>query len=427
MLAEFGPECARCAPDLPACRGGSRRTAPYAPSKRGHFLRQGHYFGYADGVFVDIYSLTPVGDLGVMAPTEAASDPSALQYWFMKVGMFAADGEGEEARHAGNARVALLHAAHIEAEARVNCTTALLRAAMPKVVVVGAADAIALASLRALAVRARGSLRLVAALHAPDPEALDAVRDMEGVELARVSLDDPASLHPALQAADAALVVPPRHEGGEAQALCAIGAAEQGGAGFIALFSVLTAEQEGTPLSAQFHRLEKAVVAASPPHAILRTAPLHDVFALGAETVRQGYLQVPGDGAATTATVDAFDVGAAAATILYSPHAHPNSVHELAGPACSFSDVAAAIGRAAGGELTYVRLSPEQFAERIASEDLTPHEARGIAEQLAFLGHARGQSPPAAPDALARLLGRNPFPFARWAKDHAALFQEEGE
>lgn len=390
-------------------------------------MRQGHYFGYADGVFVDIYFLTPVAGLDVMAPTEAAGDPAALRYWFMKVGMFAADGDGDEARQAGNARVALLHVAHVEAEARVNCATALLRAAMPKVVVVGAPDAIALAALRALAARARGSLRLVAALHAPGADAVAALRDMAGVDLAHVSLDDASSLHPALRAADAVLVVPPRHEGGGDQAERAIEAAEQGGAGFLALISVLTAGQGRTPFSAQFRRVEERASSASTPHAVLRCAPLHDVFALGAESVRQGYLPVPGDGTAITSTVDASDVGAAAATVLYSPHAHADKEHRLVGPTYTFSDAAVALGRVAGGGLTSVRLSPDQFADRMASGGVSAHETGGVTEQLTFISDGRAPLQEDDIHALPRLIARSPVPFEQWAKDHAALFQDEAE
>ncbi|MFC8828429.1 NAD(P)H-binding protein [Streptomyces sp. NPDC057137] len=132
--------------------------------------------------------------------------------------------------------------------------------------------------------------------------------------------------------------------------------------------------------------------------------------------VRSGELRLPaGDGAASF--VDAEDIAAVAVAAL-TEDGHDGRTYELSGPrALTMAEALAEISAAAGREIRYVPLSPEEFVAELRDQGLSAAEAADFAESLSPL--RRGLDSHVS-DGVRRVLGREPRDFRDFVKSAAA-------
>jgi uncharacterized protein YbjT (DUF2867 family) len=132
--------------------------------------------------------------------------------------------------------------------------------------------------------------------------------------------------------------------------------------------------------------------------------------------VLSGTLAVPtGDGRAPF--VDAEDIAEVAAAALTDDR-HNGRTYQLTGPrAISFAEAAELIGKASGREVRHVDVTPEAFAERLASNGVHPDAARMLAGLLADIRDDRQAT---VSDGVERALGRPARPFEDYVAEAAA-------
>ncbi|MEU4833527.1 NmrA family NAD(P)-binding protein [Streptosporangium sp. NPDC023615] len=118
--------------------------------------------------------------------------------------------------------------------------------------------------------------------------------------------------------------------------------------------------------------------------------------------------------------VDAVDIAECAVAAL-TEDTHVGQVYELSGPrAMTFAEVAAEISQAAGREVSYVPVTPEQYSALLVEHG----EPKEVADQLATIFAQLLDGRNAAPtDDVRRILGREPRDFADFAKEVAPAWQ----
>jgi len=119
-----------------------------------------------------------------------------------------------------------------------------------------------------------------------------------------------------------------------------------------------------------------------------------------------------------TAFIDARDIAAVAAEALTKP-GHDGQTYTLTGPEpLSRAEVAAAVGKELGKTITYLPVTDEQFRAAVKAF-LTP----SYLELMSSLyGNVRAGYTEARTDTVQKLLGRAPISFARFVKDHRAVW-----
>lgn len=166
---------------------------------------------------------------------------------------------------------------------------------------------------------------------------------------------------------------------------------------------------------------ERAVRASGAEWTIIRPNNFNQNFDedLWHEPLRAGRLALP-IGAVPEPFVDAQDIADVAAVLLTSD-GHHEQVYELSGPrALTFDAAVATIAKAAGRELRYEELTPEQYRDEL--------RAGGVPEEFVadldgmFAGMRAGHT--AEPtDGVRRVLGRDPVDFADYATRAAAAWR----
>lgn len=134
------------------------------------------------------------------------------------------------------------------------------------------------------------------------------------------------------------------------------------------------------------------------------------------DAVRTGELRLPaGDGAVSF--VDAEDIAAVVVTAL-TEDGHDGRTYELSGPrALTVAEALKEISAAAGREIRYVPLSPEEFVAELREQGLSAAEAADYAESVSPL--RRGLDSHVS-DGVRRVLGREPRDFRDFVKSAAA-------
>jgi len=203
----------------------------------------------------------------------------------------------------------------------------------------------------------------------------------------------------------------------------ALRAAEQLGVAHVVKLSALGASDHSKSWIAVEHfEVEKAMQSSSMMWTILRPHSFMQNW-LGdiAESVRrEGVIESPiGDG--QVPYIDTRDVAAVAAEALLHPDAHAGKRYFLTGgKAVGFADVAAALARATGRQVTYRPISMEEARARM--------EARGAAPSLidaylAISAYQKAGGPTAmVSDKVQRILGRPPRAIDDFARDYASRF-----
>ncbi|MFD9795872.1 NmrA family NAD(P)-binding protein [Streptomyces sp. NPDC059070] len=238
-------------------------------------------------------------------------------------------------------------------------------------------------------------------------------RGAEGPGAVRFDWADESTWAPALAGADAAYVAyyPDLAAPGAVEAMAAFGAlAVRHGVRRLVLLS-----GRGEPEAA---RAEEALRASGAELTVVRAAFFAQNFSEGllADGVEHGEIAFPAGGTAEP-WVDADDIADVVVAAL-TEEGHAGLVHELTGPdALTFAEVAAALTAATGREVRYLPVSGEQYARLLMEYGLAEGEAHWLAELFATLldGHNSRTT-----DGVKRVLGREPKPFAQFARDTAA-------
>ncbi|GAA3130475.1 NAD(P)H-binding protein [Planomonospora alba] len=132
--------------------------------------------------------------------------------------------------------------------------------------------------------------------------------------------------------------------------------------------------------------------------------------------LRAGRLALP-IGEVLEPFVDVEDVAEVAAALL-TRDGHAGRVYELSGPqALTFAEAARTIGRAAGREIEYVELTPEEYHRELLAEGYPEAVARMLGALFAL--HRTGCTAEVV-DGVRRVLGREPAGFESYVVRAAA-------
>ena len=165
-------------------------------------------------------------------------------------------------------------------------------------------------------------------------------------------------------------------------------------------------------------RAEEMLKASGADWTILRCAWFSQNFSEGflVESVLEGEVALPVSNVGEP-FVDADDIAEAAFVVLTEP-GHVGQLYELTGPRLlSFADAVAEIGKAAGRDVRFVRISHDEFTAAVAAHELPPEFAWLLNELFTEVLDGRNET---LTDGVQRVLGRAPKDFSTYATETAA-------
>ena len=165
-------------------------------------------------------------------------------------------------------------------------------------------------------------------------------------------------------------------------------------------------------------RAEEMLKASGADWTILRCAWFSQNFSEGflVESVLEGEVALPVSNVGEP-FVDADDIAEAAFVALTEP-GHVGQLYELTGPRLlSFADAVAEIGKAAGRDVRFVRISHDEFTAAVAAHELPPEFAWLLNELFTEVLDGRNET---LTDGVQRVLGRAPKDFSAYANETAA-------
>ncbi|MER8506057.1 NAD(P)H-binding protein [Mesorhizobium sp. M0894] len=165
-------------------------------------------------------------------------------------------------------------------------------------------------------------------------------------------------------------------------------------------------------------RAEEMLKASGADWTILRCAWFSQNFSEGflVESLQEGEVALP-VGSVGEPFVDADDIAEAAFTVL-TRQGHVGELYELTGPRLlSFADAVAEIGRAAGRDIRFKRVSHAEFTAAIAWHELPAEFAWLLNELFTEVLDGRNET---LTDGVQRVLGRAPKDFSTYATETAA-------
>jgi uncharacterized protein YbjT (DUF2867 family) len=165
-------------------------------------------------------------------------------------------------------------------------------------------------------------------------------------------------------------------------------------------------------------RAEEMLKASGADWTILRCAWFSQNFSEGflVESLLQGEVALP-VGSVGEPFVDANDIADAAFAVL-TQQGHVGQLYELTGPRLlSFPDAVAEIGKAAGRDIRFIRISHEEFTSAVAAHELPAEFAWLLNELFTEVLDGRNES---LTDGVRRVLGRAPRDFSTYATESAA-------
>lgn len=200
-----------------------------------------------------------------------------------------------------------------------------------------------------------------------------------------------------------------------------IDAAQEAGVRRIVKLSALGAEVGSSVAFWDWHgRIEEHLRVSGLPAVVLRPAFSMTNLLGSAEGVRHaGSLFAPADGA-SVAMIDPRDVAAVAAVALLEDE-HEGKIYTLTGPeVIAFERVAEELSAVAGRHVQFVSV-PDEAARQSMIEQGLPEFVAG--QIVAVFGFLRQGAQDRTNDTVRALTGRKPQTFARFARDHAPLFE----
>jgi NAD(P)H dehydrogenase (quinone) len=235
-----------------------------------------------------------------------------------------------------------------------------------------------------------------------------------GVPTRRVDYGDPESLRAAFAGADRLLFVSGSEVGQRiAQHRNVIDAAKAAGVDLVVYTSVVRADTSDLILAGEHLATERMLIESGLPYVFLRNSWYLENYDIAAALDR-GLVGAAGDGKISAAT--RADLAEAAAAVV-AGQGHERQVYELGGEPFTLGELAAAISRESGREVTYTDLPEQKYAEVLVGAGLPEQFAAILADS--DRGAAKDQLY-AEGDDLARLLGRPVTPLATYVRSRLA-------
>jgi uncharacterized protein YbjT (DUF2867 family) len=237
-----------------------------------------------------------------------------------------------------------------------------------------------------------------------------------------VNFLDPHSLRHALERAEKLFLAAPFvPQLAEMERNLIDAAAAAGVRHIIKLSSIGAAEtpRDGEPRQYALHRageahLERSGVAFT--H--LRAAPFMQKMLQFAPPLLKNGMFTGGWGRAAMPWIDVRDVAAVAAHVL-TEHGHEGRAYALTGPEMlSHDDIVRELSNATGRDLTYHDVPPELARLAMVGRGMPEWLADAMAESMVY----DGRREVTITDAVRRITGREPRPFAAWARENVRAF-----
>ncbi|MGX5845564.1 NAD(P)H-binding protein [Mesorhizobium sp. PL10] len=168
----------------------------------------------------------------------------------------------------------------------------------------------------------------------------------------------------------------------------------------------------------EVQRAEEMVKASGAEWTIMRCAWFSQNFSEGflVDSLLDGEVALP-VGNVGEPFIDADDIADAAFVALTEP-GHVGQLYELTGPRLlSFADAVAEIAKATGRDISYVRISHDEFTAATAAHELPPEIAWLLNELFTEVLDGRNE---VLTDGVQRVLGRAPKDFSAYATETAA-------
>jgi NAD(P)H dehydrogenase (quinone) len=240
---------------------------------------------------------------------------------------------------------------------------------------------------------------------------LDAIADLAaaGVRTAVIDYADPATVEAALSEGDTFVLV----SGNElatrdAQQADAVDAAKRAGVAHLVYTSGLRAAESPSPIAAGHAATEKVVRDSGIPFTLLRNGWYTENYARTLDAVRATGVLLASVGDGRVASATRRDLAEAIAVVA-TGEGHHGKTYELSGAvAWSYDDLAAALSKLLGRDVTYQSVTPEQHLAALTQT--------GVPEAMAAMAVAvdagiRAEAFAFTNGDLARLLGRPTTPL----------------
>jgi len=201
-------------------------------------------------------------------------------------------------------------------------------------------------------------------------------KDM-GVEVFDIDFKKKDTLMNAFKGVDRLFVIPPSVEDRGQLSINAIHAAKESGVKFIALFSVVNAEERRILFKKQFADVEEALKKSGMKWVIFQ-APYFQENVL---SMKDGVYLPLRDGAIPFVSVK--DLGRTVAHVLFNPEPHIGKVYPLTGPELATGeDIAKALSQAYGKDIKYQNISSQEARKRFQSMGYQEWQIIGMLELL---------------------------------------------
>jgi uncharacterized protein YbjT (DUF2867 family) len=250
--------------------------------------------------------------------------------------------------------------------------------------------------------------------------AADATRVGATLESAVVAdFDDPDSLTEAVHGVSRAYLVTPSSEAAEAQQTRFAEIAADAGVELLVKLSQYAADEASPVRFLRYHAaVERRIRELGLGFTFLRpNLYFQGLLAFSRPIATEGRFFAP-IGNARISAVDIRDIADVAAAAL-TEQGHAGQTYTITGPAAiSHGEIAAALSRATGRDITFVDVPPEAFADGL--RDLLPRwQVDGLVEDYAH--YARGEAE-TIHSTVAELTGHEPRNIDQFARDYADAF-----
>ncbi len=284
----------------------------------------------------------------------------------------------------------------------------------PTLLVTGATGMIGSLVVDELVERGAGLSAMVRGSSAPAFDGRDGVRVVQG------DFDDASSLERALQGAERAFLLTNSSERTEEQQLAFVRAAAAAGVRHVVKLSQLHADAQSPVRFLRYHAaVESAIAETGLDFTFVRPNLVMQAYLAFAPSIAAGTLQAP-IGQARVSIVDARDIARVCAAAL-TEDGHAGKTYDVTGPeAVSHQELASALGRVAGHEVSFEQAAPEDFAAMLEQVGMPQWQAAGLIEDYAH--YERGEAATVSGD-VERVTGREPIALAQFAADHAEHFR----
>lgn len=257
---------------------------------------------------------------------------------------------------------------------------------------------------------------------ARDPGRASAARDA-GFEIVEGDFEKPGTLGAALEGVSRALLLTPPSPRTFEQQRAFVDAAKRAGVRHVVKFSAFGADADAPEGFGKWHgQAEDALKAAGLAYTMLRpNFFMQNLLGQARRIAAQGSIYQP-VGDARASFIDVRDIAAVVAKVL-TEDGHEGKSYVLTGPeALSFYEVAEKLSAAAGREISYVPVSPEQFRAGALAAGLPEWlvDALGVLNEV----FASGKAASVTGDAR-RVSGREQITFDKFARDYAHAFKGE--